>query len=211
VLNDPPVGYIFESYVVAPESVGLTGDGSAISAMGGVARTAPIDLSDKTATFTAQVPLALPSGVSMVPENEMISVTVTISAVRSSRQFQEVPVEVTGLDPTLYHATVLPNAVTVLVAGPEALLPSRDDLRVTVDLSGLPAGNHQVTPLGEIIQGTVNGDMSVSVRPEQLSVTIELNPVPPAPSPTATGEAARPPVPTSTPLVAETSTPAPEN
>jgi hypothetical protein len=65
------------------------------------------------------------------------------------------------MDPTLYRATVLPNAVTVLVAGPEALLPSREDLRVTVDLSGLPAGNHQVTPLGEIIQGTVNGDMVV--------------------------------------------------
>lgn len=172
VINDPPDGYIFEGYIAEPETVGVTGDQDAISDMGGVVRTVPIDLTAQTQTFTAAVPLALPNGVSPVPENTNIRVTVTISAVPSSRQFQEVPVEVTGIDPTLYEATVLPNAVTVLVVGPEPLLPNRDDLRVVVDLQGMGEGNFQVTPQGMLVDQVLSNDMTISVRPEQLSVTI---------------------------------------
>jgi YbbR domain-containing protein len=200
VVNDPPPGYIFESYVADPETVGVTGDGRAISELGGVARTMAIDLSDKTETFTVQVPLDLPDGVSVVPDSQMISVTVTISAVRSSRQFQEVPVEITGLDPTQFRATVLPNAVTVLVAGPEARLPDRGELRVTVDLSGLSPGNHQVAPSAEIIDGSSTAEMSVTVRPEQLTVTIE--PLSGTPTPGSTispDERTSPPTPAGTP------------
>jgi len=39
---------------------------------------------------------------------------------------------------------VLPNAVTVLVVGPEAMLPERDEVRVIVDLAEMDAGNYQL-------------------------------------------------------------------
>jgi hypothetical protein len=91
---------------------------------------------------------------------------------------------------------VLPNAVTVLVVGPEAMLPERDEVRVIVDLAEMAAGNYQLAPQGLIIEQESSEGMQVTVRPEQVSVTIEaLNPTP-APSPTPTVE---PPVPTLTP------------
>lgn len=200
VVGDPPEGYLFEGYVAQPDIVGVTGSRSAISAMGGLVRTAPIDLSDETETFTTDVQLALPEGVTLVPENQLIRVTVTISPVRSSRQFQEVPVEITGLDPTVYRATVLPNAVTVLVVGPEAMLPERDVVRVIVDLAGMSAGNYQVAPQGVILDQDAREDMRITVRPEQVNVTIEpLNPTP-TPSPTPTVEPLAPTLtPTPTP------------
>lgn len=202
IIGDPPSGYIFEGYIATPESVGVTGDRSAISDMAGLVYTEPIDLEGQTQTYTAEVQLELPDGVQLVPENQLISVTVTISPVRSSRQFQEVSVELTGLDPTVYRATVLPNAVTVLVVGPEALLPARDDVRVTVDLTGLASGNHLVTPQGVILDQPMPDGMVISVRPEQLSVTIEaLDPTPqptPTITPTSTTEGDRP-MPNTTP------------
>ena len=182
VNGDPPEGYLFEGYVSAPETVGVTGDRSAISDLSGVVRTKPIDISNQTGTFTVEAELDLPDDVFLVPENQRIDVTVTISAVRSSRQFQQVPVEITGLDPTLYRATVLPNIATVIVVGPEPMLPERDQLRVVVDLAGLAAGNHQISPQGLLIDQELTEDMTISVRPEQLDVTIE------ALSPTATPE-----------------------
>jgi YbbR domain-containing protein len=186
IAGDPPPGYIFEGYVVDPESVGVTGNRSAISELSGLVRTMPVSLTNQTKTFSTDVPVSLPDGVSLVPENQLIHVTVTISAVRSSRQFQEVPVEITGLDPTLYRATLLPNAVTVVVVGPEALLPEQDAIRVTVDLSGIGPGNHQVTPVGTLVQETAPDSMSISVRPEALSVSVEaINPTE-TPSPTPT-------------------------
>ncbi|NLF78360.1 MAG: hypothetical protein GX573_21920 [Chloroflexi bacterium] len=195
VVGDPPDGYLFEGYVAQPETVGVTGSRSAISAMGGLVRTVPIDISDEIETFTNEVQLDLPEGVTLVPENQLIRVTVTISPVRSSRQFQEVPVEITGLDPTAHRATVLPNAVTVLVVGPEAMLPMREDVRVLVDLADMAAGNYQLAPQGLIIDQETGNGMQITVRPEQVSVTIESLFPTPSPSPTPTVE---PPIPTLT-------------
>lgn len=195
VVGDPPDGYLFEGYVAQPETVGVTGSRSAISAMGGLVRTVPIDISDEIEAFTNEVQLDLPEGVTLVPENQLIRVTVTISPVRSSRQFQEVPVEITGLDPTAHRATVLPNAVTVLVVGPEAMLPMREDVRVLVDLADMAAGNYQLAPQGLIIDQETGNGMQITVRPEQVSVTIESLFPTPSPSPTPTVE---PPIPTLT-------------
>ena len=106
-------------------------------------------------------------------------------------------IEITGLDPTLYRATVLPNIATVIVVGPEPMLPERDQLRVVVDLAGLAAGNHQISPQGLLIDQELTEDMTISVRPEQLDVTIEaLSPTAtPEPTPTPDPSTGPPPTP----------------
>ncbi|MBN2305603.1 MAG: hypothetical protein JXQ72_14060 [Anaerolineae bacterium] len=184
--TSPPEGYLFEGYTdIAPNTVGVTGSQDAIQAMNQVIKTTRIDLSAHTETFTTEVPLVLPDGVSLVTENQLVSVTVLISPVRGNREFQDVPVEITGLDQTLYRATGLVETVTVNIAGPLIQLPDRENVRVLVDLSGLSPGNHQVEPEG-LIMGEGGDDMTISVIPAQISVTIEaLNPTP-SPSPEAT-------------------------
>ncbi len=178
--TDPPPGYLFEGYAdITPRTVGVTGDPDAIEEMKSVVRTVPIDLADKTEIFTTEVELDLPPDVRLVSENQLISVTVVISPVRGSRDFPEVPLEPIGLDTTVFQATGLPNTVTVTVVGPEAELPQQNDLRVVVDLSELPPGNHQVMPTVRQVGEPTDSDLNFSVSPEQLSVTIEaLNPTP---------------------------------
>jgi YbbR domain-containing protein len=185
VIGVPPSGYLFAGYAeVNPETVGVTGSRAAINAMNYVVRTEPIDLSARTETFTIEIPVDLPDGVELVPANQLISVTVTISASTSSLQYEDVTVEIVGLDTTLYRVTGVPSAATVIVVGPQDHLPERDKLRVIVDLTGLQPGNHQVRPEGMIV-GEDSVGMMISVLPEELSVTIEA--LSPSPTPAIGG------------------------
>ncbi len=187
ITGNPPPGYNVVRYAeIIPDTVALTGDLAAIRSLPGLVRTAPIDLTNRTETFTTEVPVDLPSGVSTVPENQIIKVTIVIEPQISTRQFEDVPVEVTGLDPTQFRATGLADTVTVFVSGPLNRLPNRENLRVVVNLSGLPAGNHQVAPQAMLIGLQDTSALSVTVSPDELSVTIEaLNPTP-TPSPALT-------------------------
>ncbi|HML23370.1 MAG TPA: CdaR family protein [Aggregatilinea sp.] len=203
VIGAPPSGYLFAGYAsVNPETVAVTGDRQAIDEMNYVARTEPIDLSTRTGTFSVQVPLDLPDGVSLVPEDQLIDITVIITSSLSSRQIEDVPVEVTGIDMSRYRVTGLPSVVTVVAVGPQDQLPEREDLRVTVDLSNMDPGNHQVVPEA-VLTGPLNADgLSLSVLPEELSVTIEAAQPTPTPSPTPSTTAPRP-TPTATPLATD--------
>jgi|AMZC01.1.fsa_nt_AMZC01000947.1_4 YbbR domain-containing protein len=187
ITGNPPPGYNVVRYAeIVPDTVALTGDLAAIRSLPGLVRTAPIDLTNRTETFTTEVPVDLPPGVSTVPENQIIKVTIVIEPQISTRQFEDVPVEVTGLDPTQFRATGLADTVTVFVSGPLNRLPNRENLRVVVNLSGLPVGNHQVTPQAMLMGLQDTSALSVTVSPDELSVTIEaLNPTP-TPSPALT-------------------------
>jgi YbbR domain-containing protein len=199
VIGDPPSGYLFAGYAdVTPETVGVTGNRQAINLMNYVVRTEPIDLSTRTETFTIEIPVDMPDGVQLVPANQLINVTVIISSSISSRQYEEVPVEIVGLDTTLYRATGLTSTATVIVVGPQDHLPERDQLRVIVDLTGLPAGNHRVQPEGMIVgEDSDQLGITISVLPEELSVAIES--LSPSPTPSPTLSASPGAVPSSTP------------
>lgn len=189
ITGNPPPGYNVVRYAeIVPDTVALTGNLAAIRSLPGLVRTAPIDLTNHTETFTAEVPLDLPPEVSTVPENQIIKVTIVIEPQISTRQFEDVPVEVTGLDPTQFRATGLADTVTVFVSGPLNRLPNRENLRVMVNLSGLPAGIHQVEPQAMLTGMQDTSGLTVTVSPDELSVTIEaLNPTPmPGSSPTST-------------------------
>ena len=189
VTGNPPPGYNVVRYsAIEPDTVVLTGDVAAIREMPGLVRTSPIDLTNRTETFTTEVLVDLPEGVTTVPENLTVRVTIVIEPQISTRQFEDVPVEVTGLDPTRFRATGLAGNVTVFVSGPLNRLPSLENLRVIVDLSGLPAGNHEVMPQAVLVGMEDTRGLTVTVSPDELGVTIEaLNPtpsrVPPSPTP----------------------------
>jgi YbbR domain-containing protein len=195
VVGSPPPGYDFKGYSnIDPDTVALTGDRAAIRSLPGLIRTVAIDLTDRTETFTIEVALDLPIGVTSVPENQLIKVTVSIEPQLTTRPFEDVPVEVVGLDTTQFAATGLADTVTVFVSGPPGQLPTQADVRVIVDLTGLQPGVHQVQPQGLINDAAPSGETSISISPDTLSVTIEaLNPTPTPPA-TATSPPPPPPV-----------------
>ena len=183
--GSPPDGYIFEGYdSFSPRSVGVTGDRDAIASMNRVVRTAPIDLRGRTETFTVEVPLQLPEGVRLVPEDQLISVTVRISPQTTTRQYEDVPVIVTGLDEERYQVRGLANTVTVFITGPADRLPDPGDVTVQVNVAELGTGNHQIRP-----QPMVNGipqpsGLTLTVEPQELSLTIEAPGAPATPTAT---------------------------
>jgi YbbR domain-containing protein len=187
VTGSPPPGYDFTGYShIEPDTVALTGDRNAIRSLPGLIRTIAIDLSGRTDTFTIEVPLDLPPGVTAVPENPSIQVTISIEPQLTTRPFEDVPVEVTGLDTTQFRATGLADTVTVFVSGPPGSLPERDNVRVLVDLTGLAPGIHEVRPQGVITTEGETTTLTVTVSPDKLSVTIEALTPPPTLAPGAT-------------------------
>lgn len=207
--GSPPEGYIFEGYdSFSPRSVGVTGDRDAIASMNRVVRTAPIDLRGRTETFTVEVPVQLPDGVRLVPENQLISVTVRISPQTTTRQYEDVPVLVTGLDEERYQVRGLANTVTVFITGPEDRLPDPADVTVQVSVAELGTGNHQIRP-----QPMVSGDpqpsgLALSVEPQELSLTIEALSAPTTPTATIRADSMEPiEVPSATPDPTESGPP----
>jgi len=87
-------------------------------------------------------------------------------------------VEVVGLSSTL-KATIAPEQVTVIVAGPLPMLDQLtiDGIRVMVDVTGLTAGTYQLTPNVEIAIQNLRVE---SILPETVEVVISsaLSPTP---------------------------------
>ncbi|MDP2777570.1 MAG: CdaR family protein, partial [Anaerolineales bacterium] len=93
-----------------------------------------------------------------------------VSPIEGSLRLPGVPVDKIGLDNGL-TALVSPTTVDVIISGPLSLLDtlSRQDVRATVDLTGLTAGTYQITPKVEIQIADV---IVESILPNKIEVVI---------------------------------------
>ena len=168
----PPVVTVFSS------------DPNVVSALPGVVETQPLDLQNANEDVTTRLDLNLPEGVSVVGEQTVL-IQAGISPIESSITLSNEVVQVTGL-PEGLTAQVLPATVDVILSGPLPLLDTltRQDIRVTVDLTGLTAGTHQLTPRVEILIADV---VVESILPGTVEVTLVPSGTPyPLPTPTPT-------------------------
>lgn len=87
-------------------------------------------------------------------------------------------VEIIGLENGL-TAVASPLTVDVIVSGPLPLLDTltRQDVRITVDLTGLAVGTHQVTPKIEVLISDV---VVESILPNTIEVVITVTGAPTA-------------------------------
>lgn len=153
----PPVVTVFSS------------DPNVVSTLPGVVETQPLDLQNANEDITTRLDLNLPEGVSVVGEQTVL-IQAGISPIESSITLSNEVVQVTGL-PEGLTAQVLPATVDVILSGPLPLLDTltRQDIRVTVDLTGLTAGTHQLTPKVEILIADV---VVESILPGTVEVTL---------------------------------------
>ena len=91
------------------------------------------------------------------------------------------PIEIIGLAPDL-TATISPQTIDIIVAGPLNVLDTltTDNFRVTLDLSNLPPGIYQRTPVVDLYPEDIRIQ---TILPETVEVNIEVNLTP---SPTGT-------------------------
>ncbi len=163
-------GYRLSNISVYPPVVTVySGDPAVVSALPGIVETQPLDLQNAKDDINTRLNLNLPAGVSVIGEQSVL-IQAGISPIESSLTLSNETVQVTGLSSNL-TAQVLPATVDVIVSGPLPLLDTltRQDVRVTVDTTGLTAGTHQLIPKVEILIADVTVE---SILPGTIEVTL---------------------------------------
>lgn len=167
-----PEGYVLNSLSYTPQVLLVSGAPSELAKLPDLLTTAPVNLTDRTSSFEALVPVLLPEAGLLLLSEQNIRVSVEISPLTASRQFNDIPVEVIGRSSQI-EARLSPNRVTVLITGPQPIIErlKPEEIRVAVDLNGLAPGNHAVTPTVAVSQGRIAPE-NISVLPAEIDVEI---------------------------------------
>jgi YbbR domain-containing protein len=200
--GQPAPGYRISNVKVEPPTVVLLGDTEALSNVPGYVETTRLSIENATGEVRERLPLLIPEGVSVLNDSD-VSVTVTISPIEGSITVTSAPI-VRQADPNL-KVTVSLEQVNVILSGslPKLQTLQPEDVRVELDVGGLPPGSHVIQPKVIVPDGVhVEG-----VLPEAIEVLIEstatatptAEPTPAAVSTPATPSATAPPVITPTP------------
>jgi YbbR domain-containing protein len=171
-------GYRLTNISVSPPTFTVfSNNPDLINELPGFVETLPVDINNLTEDAEISVGLNLPVGITTVREPTVL-VQVSVAAIEGSLTLT-LPVEIVGLAPDL-QAGISPETVDVIVAGPLNILDklTPDSFRVVLDLTGLPSGIYQRTPVVEQAPDQVRVQ---TILPEIVEVKIE-----PAPTPTLT-------------------------
>jgi len=163
-------GYRLENISVFPPVVTVfASDPELVNDLPGVVETQSLDLQDASDDISARLALNLPENVTLVG-GQTVQVTVGISPIQTSITLLNQPINVFGLSDEL-AAQILPQTVDVIISGPlpilEALTPQ--DVIVTVDVSGLETGTHQLTPTVDLL---VDNVLVESILPGTIEVVL---------------------------------------
>ena len=163
-------GYRLTDISVFPPIVTVfAGNSELVNTLPGVVETQPLDLQNAQEDINTRLALNLPEGISIVGDQTVL-IQAGVSPIESSITLAGERVDITGLSSGL-TAQVSPTTVDVIVSGPLPLLDTltRQDVRVTVDLTGLGVGTHQITPRVEVLISNV---VVESILPNTIEVVI---------------------------------------
>ena len=165
-------GYALSSIEYNPQVLLISGPPEALESAPGTLFTEPIDLTDHTTSFDLAATVQIPNARLFVVGQQTINVSIGITPLISSRQFDHVPVETIGLD-NAYRAAISPAEVTVLMTGPQIMLDALKpaDVRAVIDLNGMSPGNYQIAP-DAVINADQNRLTNLSMLPAEVDVTI---------------------------------------
>lgn len=175
--GQPAEGYVVAGITVNPAQVVLVGNPSVLDALPTSLSTDTVDVTNATANVTKTVSVQAPKDTSIVGDAK-VQVTIKVQEIPSSVALTIAP-RVTGVSAGT-QVTFNVSSVAVTLQGPAATLKNVQpkDVVITLDLAGMGAGQHVVTPVINLPSGvTVQ-----SITPANVIVTI----VPPTPTPTRT-------------------------
>ena len=167
-----PEGYTLSSVTYNPEVVLVSGDPEALESAPDTLSTDPISLEGRNSSFEVQTRVSTAGNDLFVFGGQGITVSIGITPLLTSRQFDLAPVEFIGLADR-HTASLSPDTVTVLITGARNALEtmSAADLRVLLDLNELETGSHSVAP--DVSLNLDSDDVeNISVLPSEIDVAI---------------------------------------
>jgi YbbR domain-containing protein len=178
VTGTPAAGFEVASVTVEPLVVSVEGDANDLAGLD-QADTKPLSITGASSDTTATVALDLPDGVQALGSGSVV-VTVHLRPVTATRTF-EAGLVLVGASAGLTY-TLSTDRVLITIGGPVAELDrlSGATLALTLDVSGLGDGPHEVAPQANLTTGL----SLIAIVPSPVIVTITSPPASPEPSPT---------------------------
>ena len=163
-------GYRLENISVFPPVVTVfASDPELVNSLPGILETHPLDLQNANEDISTRLSLNLPENITLVGA-QTVEVTVVISPIQTSLTLLNQPITVVGLTEGL-SVQILPQTVDVIISGPlptlDALTPQ--DVRITVDVTGLGLGTYQLTPIIDVL---VDNVLVESILPGTIEVVL---------------------------------------
>ena len=167
-------GYRLTNIFAMPPTVTIfSADPNLVDTIPGFVETAPINLNMASDDIEIRVALNLPEGINVVG-SQNVTVQIGIDPIQSSISFNNVPIQIEGLDEGL-EAEISPQNVDIFLSGPLPILDELDlgSILVLIDLSDRGPGTYQLAP--EVLLD--NNQISVdAILPSSIEVTIsEIN------------------------------------
>ena len=168
-------GYRLENITVFPPVITVFApDPELVNALPAVVDTQPLDIQDAKANISTRLALTLPDNVTIVG-TKTVEVQVDITPIQTSLTLH-LPINLIGL-PDGFAADISPEIVDVIISGPvpvlDALTPQ--DIKVTVDVTRLDLGTHQLEPKVEVF---VENVLEGSILPSTVEVVLSVRPTP---------------------------------
>jgi len=163
-------GYRLENISVFPPVVTVfASDPALVNALPGIVETQQLELQDAKDDITTRLALSLPENVTLVGA-QTVQVTVGISPIQTSITLSNQTINVIGLTEGL-AAQVLPQTVDVIISGPLPVLDvfTPQDVIITVDVTGLELGSHQLEPKVDVL---VDNVLVESILPGTIEVVL---------------------------------------
>jgi len=173
--GSPAAGFEVASVAVDPLVIAVEGDADDLVPLE-VADTAAVTVTGATSSVVAETTLELPDGVQALGD-VTVTVTVTLRPVTASRTFDAGLLLVGALADRQYELST--DRVLVTIGGSIADLDrlSGIDLVLTLDVTGLEAGSHEVSVSANLQTGLT----LIGASPNPIIVTISPPPATPSP------------------------------
>jgi YbbR domain-containing protein len=171
-VGQPAEGYAMTDITSNPAVVTVYGPVDAVQATKGYIETLDVVVDNAKSDIDERIGLNVPPGVSLVEDNQStVRVHVRIQPLMGSRTIKRKPVLI-GMSRN-YSSTISPDTVDILLNGPlpQLNILTDNDVRVELDVTGLPLGVHQLTPHVQVPDGT--GITAQSVLPATVQVELK--------------------------------------
>lgn len=169
VVGEPSPGFRVISVTLSPPTLAVRGDIGTLQQFDAIVLPS-IDITGARENVVRNLTPALPPGTTAAGAR-LVRVIVSIAAVDGSARISVAP-QALGL-PDGWTASFNVAAVEVSLEGPQPLLNAllTDDVRVTIDVSELSVGTHDVELSAELPDGLT----ATSVQPASVSVTLTIS------------------------------------